>query len=488
MALGRMVSCMYMRFLYLWLGLSTLTLVASQTLVEYLPGYPGVLPFKLETGYIGVGEDEVVQLFYYFVESEGNPAEDPLVIWLNGGPGCSTLRSFFYEIGPLLFEYGEYVDDVPLLKLDPNSWTKVANIIYLDAPTMTGFSYTRVPNIVTSDTLSASNTAEFLRKFVKSHPKFLNNPMYVTGISYSGIVVPIITQEIYKGNDMGLKPALNIQGYMLGNPLTNERSDINSRLEYAYRMALISFELYEATRTSCHEEYVQTNPNDLSCMTNIEEVNKRVMDINLQHILEPDCEDERTNIVKDGNPVKPANRQLLGYEPIRMLKARTSRNKTLCPDYYYSYAGLWANNKKVRKALNIREGTIKEWSLRNTNMTYRYNEVMPGYKYNVNNSVIYHAKLTKRDCRALIFSGDHDMVVPYIGTHNWIRSLNLTITDSNWEAWYVKDQVAGYKTSYTSNNYSLLFATVKGAGHTTPEYKHEECLTMIKRWFAHKPV
>ncbi|KAJ0763211.1 putative sinapoylglucose--sinapoylglucose O-sinapoyltransferase [Helianthus annuus] len=78
---------------------SSSSLVASQTIVKALPGYPDPLPFKLETGYIGVGEDEAVQLFYYFVESEGNPDEDPLIIWLAGGPGCGTLRAFFFEIG-----------------------------------------------------------------------------------------------------------------------------------------------------------------------------------------------------------------------------------------------------------------------------------------------------------------------------------------------------------------------------------------------------
>ena len=95
-----MSRLMFLVFIVL---LCSSTLIASQTIVKTLPGYPGPLPFKLETGYIGVGANESVQLFYYFVESEGNPEEDPLIIWLAGGPGCGTLRAFFYEIGTCSF-------------------------------------------------------------------------------------------------------------------------------------------------------------------------------------------------------------------------------------------------------------------------------------------------------------------------------------------------------------------------------------------------
>ncbi|CAH9078231.1 unnamed protein product [Cuscuta europaea] len=138
---------------------------AAGSPVKFLPGFDGPLPFELETGYLGVGDYEDVQLFYYFIKSESNPKTDPLLLWLTGGPGCSALSGLLFEIGPLTMAHTNYDGNLPTLQLQPNSWTKVANIIFLDLPVGTGFSYAKTIAAHQSNTTQACKQAyEFLHK------------------------------------------------------------------------------------------------------------------------------------------------------------------------------------------------------------------------------------------------------------------------------------------------------------------------------------
>uniref|UniRef100_A0A453E487 Serine carboxypeptidase-like 18 n=1 Tax=Aegilops tauschii subsp. strangulata TaxID=200361 RepID=A0A453E487_AEGTS len=216
------------------------------TVVSHLPGFDGPLPFSLETGYVEVDDRNGVRLFYYFVQSEANPAEDPVLLWLTGGPGCSAFSGLVYEIGPLSFQPDSYTGGVPELVYRPDSWTKVANVIFLDSPVGAGFSYSATDQGYKScDTKAVDQIAIFLTKWYEEHPQFLSNPLFIAGDSYSGLIAPPLTFQIAKGIEMGDKPLLNLKGYIIGNPLTDRKFDLPARVPYAHRMGLISDEQYE---------------------------------------------------------------------------------------------------------------------------------------------------------------------------------------------------------------------------------------------------
>ncbi|WZZ53522.1 hypothetical protein YC2023_053629 [Brassica napus] len=130
----------------------------SASVVKLLPGFEGPLPFELETGYIGLGEEEEIQMFYYFIKSENNPQEDPLLIWLTGGPGCSSIFGLLFENGPLALKFEVYNGSIPSLVSTTYSWTK---------PVGSGFSYSRTPLVdKISDTGEVKRIHEFLQKLL----------------------------------------------------------------------------------------------------------------------------------------------------------------------------------------------------------------------------------------------------------------------------------------------------------------------------------
>ncbi|KAA8528449.1 hypothetical protein F0562_035804 [Nyssa sinensis] len=443
----------------------------SYSSVKFLPGFEGPLPFYLETGYVGVGESEDVQLFYYFVKSESNPKEDPLLLWLTGGPGCSSLSGLIYEIGPLSFEAVQYNGSLPTLVLNPNSWTKEASIIFVDLPVGTGFSYARTQRASQSNDLQLCAQAyHFLRKWVVDHPEFISNPFYLGGDSYSGLTVPLIVQMVSNGNAAGVEPLINLEGYLLGNPRTLPDSEANYAIPYAHGMGLISDELYESLKRSCGGEYQKIDPSNVQCLQDVQAFSQCTSGIQHAHILEPLCG------FASPKPHKLFGRRAFHDEKVRkLLDLEPSLSAFSCHIDGYRLSNYWANDKSVQEALHIKRGSLGQW--------IRCNFGLP-YTFMIVNSVQYYADLSTKGYRSLIYSGDHDMIVPFLSTQAWIRSLNYTIVDE-WRPWILQGQVAGYTRTYSNR---MTFATVKGGGHTAPEYKPEECSAMFRRWISQQPL
>ncbi|XP_024028330.1 serine carboxypeptidase-like 7 isoform X1 [Morus notabilis] len=466
----KVFKCTYIHLFIYCLILFSDSVVPSSSIVKSLPGFPGPLPFNLETGYIAVDEKEDVQFFYYFVESEGSPRDDPLMLWFTGGPFCSGFSSLAIGIGPILFNKIEYNGSLPTLTLNPNSWTKAASIIFIDAPAGSGFSYSRsLEGYQTGELLLAHQIFNFLKKWLLSHPKFISNPLYLGGQSYGGIIIPLVAQEVAKSIEAGHTPKFNFRGYLLGNPLTDLNIDWNSNVSFAHRMGLIPDELYEAVKITCKEQYRGNYDKNSSCANNLNAILHCTEKLNDQHILEPKC----TTYTANGK-TEFINRKSLLEKPspdFPEFECRLIIGQFLLKSYNSLLIHSWANNEAVQRALHIQKGTIETW--------IRCPDNVP-HKFQATSVILYHQHLHSRGYKALIYSGDHDMLVPYIGTQTWIKSLNIPIV-STWRPWLVNDQIAGYVTEYSGG---LTFATVKGGGHTAPEYRPKECFSMFKRWIS----
>ncbi|KAJ6433539.1 hypothetical protein OIU84_017265 [Salix udensis] len=402
----------FLLLLQVWLQLAA----AGHSIVEFLPGFKGPLPFHLETGYVGLEEAEDVQLFYYFIKSQRNPRDDPLLLWLTGGPGCSALSALVLEIGPVNLEVKEYNGSYPTLVLNPNSWTQVSSIIFLDLPVGTGFSYARSTPLARqrSDFKQVSHAEQFLRKWLADHQEFLANPVYIAGDSYSGKIVPAIAQNISDGNNDGIKPLINVKGYILGNPITDPTFDFNSRIPFAHGMGLISDELYESLKKSCAGEYQTIKPSNADCLRNVEAFHKCISEIDASHVLEPKCPTDASR------PIEIlGRRRYLNENPQEFLHFKPDDLPAIeCRSYVHFLLIYWANDDNVRKALHVREGSIEEWK--------RCNYKLP-YTQEIKSSIKFHVDLGIKGYRRLIYSGDHDMEAPFLGTQAWIRSLNYSI-------------------------------------------------------------
>ncbi|XP_022849937.1 serine carboxypeptidase-like 17 [Olea europaea var. sylvestris] len=374
--------------------------------------------------------------------------------------------------GPCTFDIENYDGGLPSIISKPYSWTKVANIIFIDAPVGTGFSYANTSQgSFSSDIKSAKDIFTFLRKWLLNHSMFLKNRLYIVGESYGGKLVPMVVMEIVRGNEARLQPQMSFQGYIIGNGLTDPIIDFNARIPYAHRMSLISDEYFELAKISCAGKYYNRDPNNVQCAYALQRIQKCLSHIKQINILEPNCGDGASKQDDFG-----WHQTFSKDNSNDHLILPTGEQECLNQDY--AITNEWANAPIVQEALHIRKGTITRWKTCNGGIYY---------KQNVESALEYHKILIKKGYHALVFNGDHDMAAPYMGPLKWIRILNLTI-DDDWRAWLVNGQVAGYTEKYKKNDFDLTFVTIKGAGHSASMNKPEECLAMIHRWLSRRPI
>ncbi|KAJ0988983.1 hypothetical protein J5N97_007339 [Dioscorea zingiberensis] len=431
--------------------------------VKEFPGFDGQLPSKHFAGYITVGnQPHKRHLYYYFATSERNPSKDAVLLWINGGPACSGLDALMHQHGPL-----KIIDDVTTrrgpVKLisNPFSWSQIANIIYVDSPAGTGYSYADSDgDYITNDTKTVSDLYEFTLKFFAEYPEFLPNPLYLAGCSYSGVIVPVLAQEIVIGNEAGNNLNLNFKGYALGNAAIDIDIENNGRVPFAHRMGLISDELYEDLTSSCRGNYWKNT--DPDCLKNLEAFHVNIEGINTDHVLCLPCKFELGLCLKpncyDSDQKEYSLPQNSEYDSIHCHIFNTNQKRLL-------------DLETTRQTLHAVPVKISgEW--------VRCANTKLNYQRDIFSLIPYHLNLTSKGYRAFIYCGDHDMIIPYTATMEWIKALNYSVI-KGWHPWFVDGSIVGYNVQYDHN---LLFATFKGAGHTVSQYMPREALIAYQRW------
>ncbi|KAL2061428.1 hypothetical protein VTL71DRAFT_7701 [Oculimacula yallundae] len=149
-------------------------------------------------------------LWFWFFPSINPAAKKEIVIWLAGGPGCSSLQGVLQEHGPFLWQSGT---SEPVS--NPFSWNKLTNVIYIDQPVGTGFSQGNIP--VNNETDVAKHFMGFWKNFVDTF-SIQGYKIYLTGESYAGAYIPYIASAML---DNGNKTYFNVTGVQLNDPFIN---------------------------------------------------------------------------------------------------------------------------------------------------------------------------------------------------------------------------------------------------------------------------
>jgi len=434
-------------------------------LVGSFPVY-GPTKTKQYSGYIAADDAKTVFLHYWFVTSP-NPTKDPVSVWMNGGPGCSSLLGATTELGP--YSFNNEIDNktgIPIIVDNPNAWSTVSNVLFIEQPAGVGFSYAVNGSLSSDDYIQSQNTYGFLLNFFKAFPEFAANDFYITGESYAGIYVPTLANRVVMGNAAG-NPKINLKGIAVGNGCWGSEVGTCSSSPDSDRIQLTLFKGHSMIPQKMWDDLIATcgvgfNSTSSQCSSLISEAQSVVGDIDVYNVYDtcPGDNANRKSVLKNLKAPVPAVEKL--RDPVTCIGS--------------DLPGQWLDNKDVRKALHVQDSSVPNWQ-ECANLDYNSNlpDERPMY-----------AELIK-NIRVLIFNGDADSCVPWIGNYEWVRSMNIPETNS-WSPWMVNYQdrqwTGGFVVDYGSN---FSFLTIKHAGHMVAQYEPEAALTFYTNFIQNKP-
>ena len=506
-------------------GDGTLTCTTSRCdEVTSIPGWSGALPSKHYSGLLPVA-NSTRMLHYYLQEADASPLDKPLVLWLNGGPGASSLIGAFTEMGQLIFNRDSAAESPPKLFRNPFAWTTLANMLFLEMPAGVGFSYCVDPAdpCHNTDTSTAEQNHEALLGFLERFPEYKSRPFYLTGESYAGIYLPTLMELIIKrgtitnvrglaiGNGCWGTQAGTNCGDVTGNPGTTWKIDA----EYFAGRGLISPALKEAADAACGDWIDPLTP---KCKEAYDAISEALGEFNIDNV---------DDFCAKTSPVTLKSFRALGGRFARFTAALPADGSADLPAAARSTSGdaaaiefgspdSWSAEGGDEADPPVgevqmwcgAEAALRTWRLLpevavamhvtlERNITSIYG-LQHGFRYTIEPldlSPLYRQLADTAGLGFLIYNGQSDANVPYNGqVQYW--AMNYTVLEE-YKPWYKDHQlsqavaaghVRGHVRTYASHTEgkTFQFVTIGGAGHEVPTYRPSAALTMLQKFVLEK--
>ncbi|KAJ7062145.1 alpha/beta-hydrolase [Mycena amicta] len=149
-------------------------------------------------GNVGVnraGHPNATLFFWAFEKNNGSltssNSTDPWIIWLNGGPGTSSMLGLMVENGPI------EVTGTYSIVANNLSLSKLADTFWIDQPVGTGYSTSDATGYIPDEDQMGEDFIGFLTNLVKVFPGLAKRPLYLMGESYAGVYIPYITKTLF---------------------------------------------------------------------------------------------------------------------------------------------------------------------------------------------------------------------------------------------------------------------------------------------------
>lgn len=477
-------------------------------LVTSLPGLLQPLPTRQWSGYIDVPyalNNNTLHFHYWLVENAAADPSAPTVTWFNGGPGSSSLIGFFTELGAFTLNDFSFQTQafnktqIPSVFANPYSWhLSNANMLFVEHPCPTGFSYCDKPCPSWNDTTQAEASYGFLVEFFARFPELASNRFLMTGESYAGVLVPTLSLQILAHrtkDNMKIAP-WNLEGFALGNACPGNRvftctpysgwMGTQVAVDFRYGHGMISERTYNVINEACEGQWNTFDPPSAACAKVLEDPIRPVLSetgdtdaMGGGYFLYDTCDPDLLKVGPKGFPIQASSAPRSRSPPQNWLNDNISyplnAGEYACGQEAATLE--WLNREDVRKAIHVQtlaeSGRPFAFGI-DLNYSFTAFSLLEDYKSHLIPAF-----------RILQWSGDADQCVPYVGTQRWIDSLNLNESDA-WRPWMHDEKVAGYTSSYQNGRFT--FATVRGAGHMAPRYKPAVSLQMFNRFLSDKPM